>query len=48
MYKVVMMKDRIEGYKTIGYYKTVEEAREMELALNVYHRPIDIYYSRAN
>ena len=45
MFKIKMMIDRKEGYQTIGYYKTLEETKEMILALKVYRRPIDIYYT---
>ncbi len=44
MFKIKMMTDRNNGYITISYADTVEEAREIIKAAKLYYNPIDIYY----
>lgn len=44
MFKVIMMMNKVEGYKTVGYANTLEEAQEKIKALKIYHSPIDVYY----
>ena len=44
MFKIMMMTNRVEGYKIVGYTNAVEEAKEKVNALRIYHSPIDVYY----
>jgi hypothetical protein len=44
MFKIKMMTKRENGYVTISYADTVEEAKEIVKAAKFYHNPIDIYY----
>ena len=46
MFKIKMMTNRQEGYRTLNYVYSEEEAREWIRAYKIYHNPIDIYYSR--
>lgn len=46
MFKIKMMQNREEGYRTLNYVHSEEEAREWVIAYKIYHNPIDIYYSR--
>ena len=47
MFKIKMMTDRKNGYITVSYADTVEEAREIVKAAKFYYNPIDIYYMYA-
>lgn len=46
MFKIKAMFTKEEGYKTVQYVNTEEQAREYIRALRVYHRPIDAFYAR--
>ena len=46
MFRIKMMVDRKEGYRTLNYVHSEAEAREWVRAYKIYHKPIDIYYSR--
>lgn len=46
MFRIKMMVDRKEGYKTLNYVSSEQEARECIRAYKIDHNPIDIYYSR--
>ena len=41
------MIDRKNGYITVSYADTVDEAREIVKAAKFYYSPIDIYYMYA-
>ena len=49
MFKIKMLFDRTDGYKTVAHAKTYEEVIEMVNALKVYHNGhyLDIYYMYA-
>jgi hypothetical protein len=47
MFKIKMMTDRENGYITVSYADTIEEAREIVKAAKFYYNPIDIYYMYA-
>ena len=46
MFRIKMMLSREEGYRTLNYVQSEQEAREWVRAYKIYHKPIDIYYSR--
>ena len=44
MFKVKVMFDRTEGYRTV-YYGTLKQVKEFIRGCKAYQNPIDIYYS---
>ena len=49
MFKIKMLFDRLEGYKTVAHANTHEEALEIVKALKVYYHGhyLDVYYMYA-
>ena len=45
MYVVKMMTDRKEGYKEMGLFNNLTEAKEVLNAVKAYYSPIDAYFA---
>ena len=45
MYVVKMMTDRKEGYREMGLFNNLAEAKEVLNAVKVYYSPIDAYFA---